>query len=671
MRRFCQITLFILISLALAISHYEAYAAKGKVSRKGKRQVSSGDVWERVRRGLRIPTLGTTYNGVDAISAAPRGATRKPLAPIAANVSETTPAIAENNDKTRLTTVISPKRPLPGESQLSEKLRSRRTINPTNSKLFKKDSDPYAKYTPLGRLRLAAKNKSGSTDKPAEKSANPVASAEKTGSLKSPVIQRMRTRLDFHPELAKSNAANISTTVKTTDANGNAVVTQQLGGTRCADLNNQELINLAQQGMLPYNYLQNAEQCKLKKSAIFERVNRQIAGFSQHISFVNQSAERARPYLYHIVDELTKYGLPLDLALLPIVESGYQPTAFSSASAAGVWQFIPSTGRDFDLEQRPDYDARLDITAATHAAVRFLSGLRDHYHGDWLLALAAYNCGPGTVDAAIGQNIAAGLDADYWSLNLPTETQDYVPRLLALSTIFANPGRYGVKLKPLKNEPYFIRVVIDNEFDIHYLTNKKLESIAKLANFSGDEFSFLNAAFLKAHVTGQKPFNLLMPISHANQLHQSLAFMAKSRDTKLMTKADHVLIPSLNQLAAPQLFTPTVQHPWLAITLDTPQNPIPPLAKAIKFASQQDEPLKPTTHHGYLAVHYLDKGESLKTVAEDYGISEEILRDINKLKRKQKPGLGYRLLIPIEQFAAAPKQNHPSILYKHSNAING
>jgi soluble lytic murein transglycosylase-like protein len=671
MRHFCQITLFILISLTLAISHYEVYAAKGKVNRKSKQQVSSGDVWERVRRGLRIPTLGTTYDGIDAISAPPRGVTRKPLTPIATNASETTSAIDANSDKPRLTTIIAPKKPVAGESQLSEKLLSRHTINATNSKLFKKDSDPYAKYTPLGRLRLAAKNKSGSTDKPAEKSAKPQASAEKPGSLKSPVIQRMRTRLDFHPELAKSNAVNISTTAKTTDANGNAVATPQQGGARCADLNNRDLINLAQQGMLPYNYLQIAEQCKLKKSTIFERVNHQIAGFSQHISFVNQSAERARPYLYHIVDELTKHGLPLDLALLPIVESGYQPTAFSSASAAGVWQFIPSTGRDFDLEQRPDYDARLDITAATHAAVRFLSGLRDHYHGDWLLALAAYNCGQGTVDAAIGQNMAAGLDADYWSLNLPTETQDYVPRLLALSTMFANPSRYGVKLRPLKNEPYFIKVVIDNEFDIHYLSHKKLESIAKLANFSGNEFGFLNAAFLNAQVPGQKPFNLLMPISHANQLHQSLAFMAKSRDTKLMMKADQVLIPSLNQLAAPQIFTPDIQQPWLAIARDEVQNPITPPVKTIEFTSQQSEHLKSKDHHGYLAVHYLDKGESLKTIAENHGINEEILRDINKLKRKQKPGLGYRLLIPIEQFAAAPKHNHPSILYKHSNAIDG
>ncbi len=678
MKRLFEVGVLLIVSLSLLVGNYDALAAKNhKVSRKGKRQVGAGDVWERVRQGLKISTLGSTYEGIEAMGTVSHTASpRKPLTSSATEVAELSIPNNATGEKPRLLTVISPKKLIVGESQLLAKLRSKQTISPYNSKLFKKDLEPSEKYTVLGRLRLAPKN----TLAPLGREANDQSSTDNVSEkqdkpLKSPLVQRIRTRLGFHPELAKPNLSAVITTTKSgavgkrNEANDNAVI-QQFNGTRCADLNNKELVNLAQQGMLPQNFMLAAEQCKLKKSAIFERVNRQVSGFSQRISFVSQSTERARPYLYHIVDELSKHGLPLDLALLPIVESGYQPTALSSASAAGVWQFIPSTGRDFDLEQNLYYDARLDITAATHAAIRFLSGLRDRYHGDWLLALAAYNCGPGNVDAAIAKNLADGLDTDYWSLTLPAETQDYVPRLLALSTIFSNPGRYGLKLRPVKNEPYFIKVHIDHEFDINHLVDKKLSTIAKLANFSGDEFGFLNPAFLKSEVTGRKPFNLLMPISNANQLHESLAFMARTGETYNESKSsDDYLFSHLSKDSVPELFSFNFQQPLLAITVD--EMPKHQLSQSgIKLTPDTITTNASSKRQGYLAVHYLDKGESLKSIVESYGVSEMSLREINKLKRRQKLGLGHRILIPIEQFAASPKQNRSSVLYRHKNAID-
>ena len=286
-------------------------------------------------------------------------------------------------------------------------------------------------------------------------------------------------------------------------------------GQKVAGLNNQ---NMQQEP---------SEQSNTKKSIIDERINKQLAFFRQSPGYLYQVAERARPYLYHIVEGLSKHQLPLELALLPIVESGYQPTALSPKGAAGLWQFIPSTGKDYDLKQSNRYDERLDILASTQAAIRFLTDLKDHFSGDWLLALAAYNCGQGAVDDAISRNLSEGLDTDYWSLHLPEETQDYVPRLLALSDIFANPEIYGLKLAPIKNEPYFVKVTIDREADIKHLADKNFAVLAKLVNLSHEQFSRLNPGYLKSTLTAEASYTFLLPLANANQLHRLLISIAQ------------------------------------------------------------------------------------------------------------------------------------------------
>ena len=269
------------------------------------------------------------------------------------------------------------------------------------------------------------------------------------------------------------------------------------------------------------------QQPNPRLTIINERIGKQIAWYSQRPSYLQQVAERARPYIYHIVSGLSANHLPAELALLPIVESAYQPTAQSPKSAAGLWQFIPSTGLDFDLTQTEQYDARLDIDASTQAAFRYLSFLKRHFNGDWLLALAAYNCGLGRVDDAISRNRANGLPTDYWSLSLPEETQDYVPRLLALSSIFADPQSYGLKLPSIKNEPYFVKVKVERPFDIDYLSNKNLSTIAELADLSYEQFIQLNPGYLKPTLEIDGPFTLLLPASNAHQLHQHLSHVER------------------------------------------------------------------------------------------------------------------------------------------------
>lgn len=319
---------------------------------------------------------------------------------------------------------------------------------------------------------------------------------------------RIRTRLEFHPKADKLNAkAEIEPIAKREPIIMATVTTE-----KDAKLTKSQ---------------QEKEQRDVRLVTVNDRITRHISWYSQHPGYLQQVAERARPYLYHIVSQLSANHLPAELALLPIVESAYQPTALSPKSAAGLWQFIPSTGLDFDLPQNEQYDARLDIEASTQAAIRYLSQLKNHFNGDWLLALAAYNCGQGRVDDAISSNRANGLATDYWSLHLPEETQEYVPRFLALANIFANPKNYGVKLPTVKNEPYFVRVKVDRKFDIDYLSKKHLTAIAELANLSYEQFVQLNPGYLKPTLDMDRPFTLLLPANNADQLNQHLSHVAR------------------------------------------------------------------------------------------------------------------------------------------------
>jgi soluble lytic murein transglycosylase-like protein len=676
--RLFQITLIIFISLSIVVEYSDSAAAstgakasknnphrghKPHVRSKGKkhtaRQTGAGDVWERIRLGLRIPRPAPASAGYGQIMLS---AGKSPSAVTFESI-KTMAAIRGNiNESARLTTVIGPKKLIRGESQLLEKYRARQMFLPKKGIQNKMGLSPEQRYTRLRRLKLTPKKSSslltgGSANKAGMNPNGHPSSAEGDGLFKSPSVQRIRTRLGLHPELFnRGDSAENFSTDKRTGKNGKNKDHPQTAIRDCADLNKREIVRprLARQGFLPEGYSQMAEQCRIKQNEIYERVGRHITGYSQRTAYLAQVSERARPYLYHIVDALSRHNLPLDLALLPIVESAYQATALSNKDAAGIWQFIPSTGREYGLQQSAGFDARLDITSSTRAAISFLSGLKDHFRGDWLLALAAYNCGQGAVDAAISRNQSEGLATDFWSLTLPAETQDYVPRLLALSSIFANPSSYGLRLRPVKNEPYFIKVNIDRKTDIDHLAKKDLRTIAKLADFNPEQFSLLNSAYIKSTLLGGGPFTLLMPISNANLLHQSLAFMAQSH-----MDGDPPL-PAFSALSlSSEPSWPQAQAPFLAITVDEGQQ----WPFSVRQSGGGDLEPKSTGNgivttksndDDYWAVHYFDKGESLKAVAESHGITEEVLRVANKFKRKQSLSLGQRLLVPLNQISAKP-----------------
>ena len=228
---------------------------------------------------------------------------------------------------------------------------------------------------------------------------------------------------------------------------------------------------------------------------------------------VRRLAERSRPYLFHIVEELDRRDMPMEIALLPMIESAFNPAALSPSAASGIWQFIPSTGLHYGLRQDTWYDGRGDFTASTSAALDYLGKLYLDF-GDWQLALAAYNCGEGCIARAIRQNIEQGLPSDYASLSLPNETRHYVPKLLALKNLIRESERYGVAIEQLPDQPYFNQITVHASMDIY--------SAARLADMSSDDFIALNAAFPRKLIRSDTPVNLLVPVDKADTFQRNL-----------------------------------------------------------------------------------------------------------------------------------------------------
>ena len=249
------------------------------------------------------------------------------------------------------------------------------------------------------------------------------------------------------------------------------------------------------------------------------RIDQQRLWFASRGHSIETISERSNPYLFYIIESLEERNMPLELALLPMIESAYDPLAYSRSHASGLWQFIPSTGRHFKLTQSHWYDARRDIMASTQAALTYLAYLNKMFDGDWLLALAAYNAGEGTVGRAIKRNIERGLPTDYWNLNLPAETQAYVPKLLAVSQLINAPEAYGINLSPVANEPYFTQIPLKQQMDITRL--------AKLAQVEKDELLQLNPAYMQG-ITFGGPKHLLVPTESAELLAAKLALMKPS-----------------------------------------------------------------------------------------------------------------------------------------------
>jgi membrane-bound lytic murein transglycosylase D len=245
------------------------------------------------------------------------------------------------------------------------------------------------------------------------------------------------------------------------------------------------------------------------------RVDQAIRSLQRNPAYLSDLARRARPYLHVIVGELERAGMPTELALLPEVESRYNPRAVSPKSASGMWQFMPYTGREMGLLQNSWYDGRNDILASTRGAIAYLRQLRDEFNGDWALALASYNAGPGRVHAAQRSNRARGKPVDFWSLNLPSETEHYVPKLLAVATLVRDPARYGMTLPPLENRPRLELVVARSQID--------LAQAARHCGVPLRTLRDLNPGLKQGKTPRSGPHRVLVPLGTGQKLRRALA----------------------------------------------------------------------------------------------------------------------------------------------------
>ncbi|MFC1589256.1 LysM peptidoglycan-binding domain-containing protein [Pseudomonadota bacterium] len=247
----------------------------------------------------------------------------------------------------------------------------------------------------------------------------------------------------------------------------------------------------------------------------------ELAWYARHKKYIQRVMLRSDPFLHYILSEAEKRDLPTELVLLPIVESAFQPFAYSHGRAAGIWQFIPATGRLYGLKQNWWYDGRRDIYASTQAALKYLANLNKLFKGDWLLALAAYNSGSGTVQRAIRRNKKAGKPTDFWHLKLPKETQSYVPKLLALKELINNPEKHDISLRCIPHVPGFKRIDAGSQID--------LALAADLAEIELDTLYSYNPAYNRWATPPEGPHNLLLPADAADKLEANLVNLPEEK----------------------------------------------------------------------------------------------------------------------------------------------
>ncbi|MFK5970492.1 MAG: LysM peptidoglycan-binding domain-containing protein [Candidatus Marithrix sp.] len=331
------------------------------------------------------------------------------------------------------------------------------------------------------------------------------------------------------------------------------------------------------------------------------QVQKEINKFLSNPAYFRRISTKAKPYFYHIVKEVEKRGLPMELALLPAIESAFEPRAISHKSAAGLWQFMPATGRYYGLTQNKWYDGRRDIAESTNAALNYLKTLHKMFDGDWFLALAAYNYGEGNVGKAIRRNKKSNRPTDFWSLKLPRETREYVPKLLAFAKIVANPRAYGIKLQKISNKPYFRKINIGRQTE--------LSVVAQLAGISLSDLKVLNPCYRRGITSPRGPHNISLPASKVYQFKQRLA-----------------QIPSELKLVKTVAFTNKL----------TVTNKLPNRSKKTyrKFNRTKN-----------LAKYQVRKGDTLWKIAKRHNMNVAKIRSLNKLSRNASLRIGQKLVI--------------------------
>ncbi len=353
--------------------------------------------------------------------------------------------------------------------------------------------------------------------------------------------------------------------------------------------------------------------------------------YSARPEYVEKMMDRSQKYLFYVVGEVEKRGMPSEIALLPMIESAYNPIAISRSKAVGIWQFIPSTGRLYGLNQDWWHDKRRNVVEATNAALDYLQKLHTLF-GSWDLALAAYNAGEGTVGRAIAKNRAKGLPTDYAHLKLPGETKDYVPKLQAIKNIVSNPSQYGLYIDSIPNKPYFTSV------EAPAVINADLA--ANLAEISYDEFLLLNAEHRRPLIrTNDKTQRLILPINAADTFVKNLSQNEKplvswniyqpKHNEKIkaiankfdMQESDLIKVNDLN----PQKTIKTSTMMLVAKKEGTESNTNQDIYESkTQNDKHAEDSMKPTKHR-------VKSGDTLNKIAKKYDIHIDEIKDINQM----------------------------------------
>ncbi len=390
-----------------------------------------------------------------------------------------------------------------------------------------------------------------------------------------------------------------------------------------------------------------------------DQVIAQREWYERNQEYMDRMAGRAQLYLHHIVETLERRQMPMELALLPIVESAFQPYAYSRARASGIWQFIPGTGKRYGLQQNWWQDERRDIVQSTEAALDYLSKLHAQFDGDWNLAVAAYNCGEGNVERAIRKNKAKGLPTDFWSLKLPKETRAYVPKLLALVQLLGQPERFALQWKNIPNTPYFTRVKVDSQIDIALA--------AELAGISVEEIYQLNPSFTRWATDPNGQHELLLPIASAERFASELEkvpleervkwshYQVKKGDT--LGKIAKEFRTSVEQLKTSN----KLKNNNLKLGQDLL---IPKSAAAggqpapvVSFLStrEKNEMLRGSVAR-FGGTHTVRSGDTLWSISRKYGVKLNTLLDANNLSAKSTVRAGQKLIVPGAGNATSEKR---------------
>ena len=353
--------------------------------------------------------------------------------------------------------------------------------------------------------------------------------------------------------------------------------------------------------------------------------------YSARPDYVARMVDRSRRYLYYILTEVEKRGMPSEIALLPMIESAYNPMALSTSRASGIWQFIPSTGKFFGLKQNWWLDERRDLIAATDGALDYLEKLHAEFD-DWYLALAAYNWGEGSVRRAIAYNAKRGLPTDYLSLKMPVETREYVPKLQAVKNIVRNPPLYNLALADIPDAPYFTAVRTTRKMDV--------KAAADLAQMPIDEFLSLNPQHNRPVIAGADETTILLPYDKAEVFAAQLqlsdqpmvtwqAYTFKAGESLADVAARFGL--SLDTLRAVNGIGTNARVPVGHALL------VPTQAPSTATVASLQRTVFTTVPNGRTVYHRVHKGESLQAIASRYGVTPDDLRGWN-------PGVSARLV---------------------------